>query len=105
MPIVVFELVPMVFVHIEVLIFDLPARAPNAHDSGHIVRPDLEVREPGIVVELRTRAVVLPDLYQRPPQTPRRRQGHRAGNTVRIKAPSTRWPFIPLALVTAVQPL
>jgi hypothetical protein len=66
MPIVVFELASLVFVPIEVLIFALPARAPNAPDSGHIVRPDLEVRAPGIVVTLRPCAVVRPDLHHRP---------------------------------------
>src|SRR5262249_548964 len=35
----------------------------------------------------------------------RRRPGHRAGKAVRVKATSTRWPVIPLSLVTALSAL
>ena len=37
MPIVVFELIPMIFVDIELLIFNPPAGAPNVHDCSDIV--------------------------------------------------------------------
>jgi hypothetical protein len=57
------------------------------------------------VVELFAHAVVLPDLSQRLPQAPCRRQGHRARNAVRVKTTSTGWPFVPLALGTFPSPL
>ena len=86
----------MVFMHIELFVFDLPARTPNTHDGGDIIWGDLHVREPGIVIELLTLSVMLPDLHQGPPQATRGRQGYRGRDTVGGKTPSTRRPFMPL---------
>jgi len=52
MAIVVFELVAMIFVHIDLLIFDLPARAPNAPDGGQTlgraVKADARPQDAGL---------------------------------------------------------
>jgi hypothetical protein len=43
--------IPVVFLPVEVLMLDLPARASDAHDLGTILASDLKVGTPGIMRE------------------------------------------------------
>jgi len=52
MTIVVRQLITVIFLHVELLILDLPTRAADAHNLGDIIGSDLKVGKPGIVIEL-----------------------------------------------------
>src|SRR5215510_3857503 len=103
MAIVVLQFIAMVFLHIEVLIFNLPARSPNLDDCGHIRGLHLQVREPAIMVQERARAVAFPDLYERAPYPPCGGQRNCTGDTVLEKPAPTGGPLVPLARLTGSQ--
>src|SRR5215471_2949585 len=103
MAIVVLEFIAVVFLHIEVLLFNLPARSPNPDDYGHIGGLHLKVREPAMMVQERARAVAFPDLHERAPHPPCCGQRDCTGDTVLEKPASTGWPLVPLARLTGSQ--
>ena len=63
MAIVVGELIAVVFVDIELLILDLPARAPDLDHYPHIGRVDVQIGNPTIVIERLPAPVVFPDFH------------------------------------------
>jgi hypothetical protein len=46
------QCITVVFLHVALLMLDLPARASDAHDLGTIIASDLQVGTPGIMIEL-----------------------------------------------------
>ena len=62
MAVVVGEVIAVVFVDIELLILNLPARAPDLHHPRHIGRIDVQISNPTIMIEELPLGPVFPDL-------------------------------------------
>src|SRR5712692_9627474 len=101
MTIVVLKLIAVVLMDIKLLILDLPPRTAHPDDLGHVGLLDLQVREPGIMVDRLALAVVFPHLHERPPHPMRGCQGHRAHHPVGEISPPTRRTFMPRAMLTS----
>jgi hypothetical protein len=61
MTIVVGKVIAVVFVDIELLIFNLPARACDLHHRRDIGRVHVQIRNPTMVIELFALGVLFPD--------------------------------------------
>jgi hypothetical protein len=63
MAIVVGELIAMVFVDIELLILDLPARPPELYHHRHLAGVHIQVGNPTVMIELFALRVLVPDFH------------------------------------------
>src|SRR5512144_1297887 len=62
MAVIVGEFITMIFMDVKLLILNLPARASDLHDHGHVGCIDLEISNPTIVIEQLATKVSFPHL-------------------------------------------